>query len=333
MTLLLVPFMTLIYAKTFHQYYDTNSTVFSSTDIPLFSGLVPPSKTLEATLTKMTTVKVSLSKLDELLNTSTNFYSTKLKEIPQHLSYCGKYVKNNDNGGGDLCIKQTMSQGSCGCCYAMAIAQILQAHYTHLTGTKKVFSTQHIVDCSINNACNGGWPSVVLNSLNYFVTEIAYPFKLLNKVGTEKNSYKGTCVRGKQTLLELQNFTSFYGKLTFDDFKYLLIKHGPLIGLIHTTDQFRSYSGGILHMKCGTVSSLTHVIDIVGYGSEKGEDYIIIRNSWGNSWGEKGYGRLSTDDLCGLDGNLSSATSTVISVSVSLSSSVYGNYTFDNSTK
>lgn len=60
------------------------------------------------------------------------------------------------------------------------------------------------------------------------------------------------------------------------------------------------YHGGILDStKCGT--SLDHGVAAVGYG----DNYFIVRNSWGASWGENGYVRISTDDeanggICGI---------------------------------
>ena len=47
------------------------------------------------------------------------------------------------------------------------------------------------------------------------------------------------------------------------------------------------YSSGILKKFCGT--SLDHGVVVVGYG----KDYWIVRNSWGVSWGESGYVRVS----------------------------------------
>jgi len=54
---------------------------------------------------------------------------------------------------------------------------------------------------------------------------------------------------------------------------------------------------------CGTF--LNHAITAVGYGSENGQDYYIVRNSWGPRWGEQGYIRVATqsdgsDGVCGI---------------------------------
>lgn len=36
-----------------------------------------------------------------------------------------------------------------------------------------------------------------------------------------------------------------------------------------------------------------HAVNLVGYGTEDGQDYFILRNSWGTSWGEQGYMRIA----------------------------------------
>jgi C1A family cysteine protease len=63
------------------------------------------------------------------------------------------------------------------------------------------------------------------------------------------------------------------------------------------SDFFRHYRGGIISKGCG--SNLDHAILAVGYGTEKGKDYFIIKNSWGTSWGERGFARIAIDQ-CGI---------------------------------
>ena len=78
---------------------------------------------------------------------------------------------------------------------------------------------------------------------------------------------------------------------------------GPVSVAIEADQQcFQFYSGGILSdPSCGT--QLDHGVLVVGYGTEGGKDFWIVKNSWGARWGESGYIRLirgKNENQCGV---------------------------------
>jgi len=80
------------------------------------------------------------------------------------------------------------------------------------------------------------------------------------------------------------------------------------IGIDANNDIFKSYNGGIISSPDCT-TNLDHAVLLVGYGSEDGNDYWTVKNSWGPDWGEDGYFRIARDasqdgpGICGLQMN------------------------------
>merc|ERR1719246_24817 len=55
---------------------------------------------------------------------------------------------------------------------------------------------------------------------------------------------------------------------------------------------FSAYQSGVFdNTSCGT--ALDHAVLLVGYGSENGQEYYLMKNSWGTSWGEAGYMKMA----------------------------------------
>ena len=45
-----------------------------------------------------------------------------------------------------------------------------------------------------------------------------------------------------------------------------------------------------------TKAVIDHAVQLVGYGTEGGDKYYLVRNSWGGAWGEKGYIKILRTD-------------------------------------
>lgn len=95
--------------------------------------------------------------------------------------------------------------------------------------------------------------------------------------------------------------------------KEALVTIGPVsvcvdLGVVngYMIDTFAYYKSGIWDgmstNKTQCLSKLTHAMVLVGYGTENGVDYWLIRNSWGVGWGEKGHIRVKATgaNLCGI---------------------------------
>ena len=84
------------------------------------------------------------------------------------------------------------------------------------------------------------------------------------------------------------------------------VQKGPVSVAIEADKMvFQLYTGGVINSSsCGT--NLDHGVLVVGYGTDaKDGDYWKLKNSWGTSWGEKGFFRLARTDksgpgICGL---------------------------------
>ena len=81
------------------------------------------------------------------------------------------------------------------------------------------------------------------------------------------------------------------------------LEKGPVsVAIEADKSAFQSYKSGVITgSACGT--NLDHGVLAVGWGSENGTEYFLVKNSWGASWGDKGYVKIGIEagkGVCGI---------------------------------
>lgn len=136
-----------------------------------------------------------------------------------------------------------------------------------------------------DSGCTGGGSTYA--AFNYvkdngIESEVSYPYK-----GTE-----GSCASDSSSILtRIKNFV----KIPANDEEALtqaIATAGPIAVAIDATENLARYVGGILDDSICKNDTQNLAVLIVGYGREDHKDYYILKNSWGDKWGEKGYFRL-----------------------------------------
>jgi hypothetical protein len=77
-----------------------------------------------------------------------------------------------------------------------------------------------------------------------------------------------------------------------ESMKSALINHGPLILCFFFWKDFFYYRGGVYEHRWGALAG-GHVVSIMGYNDA--EECWIVKNSWGEKWGENGYFKMAYD--------------------------------------
>jgi len=77
----------------------------------------------------------------------------------------------------------------------------------------------------------------------------------------------------------------------------MAINSGPVIAHLCISDPaIKLYSSGIFDIYSECLTDKKHPVTVIGYGEESEKEYLLIKNSWGTSWGEKGFIKFLLED-------------------------------------
>uniref|UniRef100_A0A0G4GSY4 Peptidase C1A papain C-terminal domain-containing protein n=1 Tax=Chromera velia CCMP2878 TaxID=1169474 RepID=A0A0G4GSY4_9ALVE len=213
-------------------------------------------------------------------------------------------------------VTELKNQGSCGSCWTFSTTGALEAHTalkafreTHEESNLPDLSEQQLIDCArdFNNfGCNGGLPSQAFEYIKYaggLYTDAKYPY------------IEGSGGEHPERTCQFKGSKSSIGavvpggavNITADDESELLdavALVGPVSIAFEVTDDFRFYSSGVYtNPKChSTPDKVNHAVLAVGFGTtEDGDDFWVVKNSWGSTWGARGYFNIARgQNMCGV---------------------------------
>ncbi|XP_053963703.1 procathepsin L [Anastrepha obliqua] len=190
-------------------------------------------------------------------------------------------------------------QGDCGSCWTFATTGAIEGHTFRATGKLPTLSEQNLVDCGpIDyglNGCDGGFQEYAFAFIKDVQKGVApsdkYPY--LDKKDTCKYdpATKAALVKGFAAIKPKDEKTM----------KEVVATLGPLACSVNALETLLLYKKGIYADEECNKGEVNHAILVVGYGSENGQDYWIVKNSWDKTWGEEGYFRLPRGcNFCGI---------------------------------
>lgn len=196
-------------------------------------------------------------------------------------------------------VNPVKDQGQCGSCWSFSSTGALEGAWFLKSGQLLSFSEQELVDCvKTCFGCGGGNQTLAFHywTTHFPMSETSYPYTATNGVCqyNVNDSYSNIQVLGT-----IQVQTDNAAALQAASYQQPIA-----VSIEADTYYFQTYSSGVLTdaAQCGT--SLDHAVLSTGYGRLNGNDFFMVKNSWGTSWGDNGYVRIGAQatgsGVCGV---------------------------------
>ncbi|XP_030640894.1 cathepsin S-like isoform X1 [Chanos chanos] len=198
----------------------------------------------------------------------------------------------------DLGMNHMGDLGACGSCWAFSSVGALEGQMKKTTGRLFSLSPQNLVDCSSKYGtmgCNGGW---MYDAFRYVIanggieSDASYPY-----VGVQQQCHYDPSKRAANC-----SSYNFVAKGDEQALKEAVATIGPIsVAIDATRPQFILYRSGVYNdPSCS--QRINHAVLVVGYGTLNGQDYWLVKNSWGTAFGDGGYIRMSRNkgNQCGI---------------------------------
>jgi len=165
-------------------------------------------------------------------------------------------------------------------------------------GSLVSLSEQNLVDCSSaqgNMGCDGG------------LMDSAFDYIISNQGIDTESSYKytardGSCKFNKANIGSTMSSYKDIQSKSEPSLQSAIVQQPVSVAIDAAHSSFQFYSSGVYYEKACSQTSLDHGVLAVGYGTQSGSDYYIVKNSWGTSWGNQGYILMSRNknNNCGI---------------------------------
>ncbi|TKY75032.1 Cysteine proteinase RD21a [Spatholobus suberectus] len=241
------------------------------------------------------TYKVGLNRFADLSNEEyrANYLGTKIDSSRMTAKLSNRYaprvgdkLPKSVDWRKEGAVVRVKDQGNCGSCWAFSTIAAVEGINKIVTGDLIALSEQELVDCdrTINAGCDGGLMEYAFEFIinnGGIDTEEDYPYRGVDGICDE---YKKNA---RAVTIDDYERVPAYDELALKN----AVANQPVSVAIEAAGrEFQFYVSGIFTGRCGT--TLDHGVTAVGYGTEHGIDYWIVKNSWGKSWGEAGYIRM-----------------------------------------